>query len=123
MVWKFPDRIVPSVLSEGEAFFQYWKQQNETESSYPYAALEEYFQRVKATDAFTGHPESWKNALGKYYILLGIPDSVEKKVIGEDSLLTWRFVAPPLCKYFIKPNGMKEWEELSSSHKLRLSLN
>jgi GWxTD domain-containing protein len=123
MVWKFPDRIVPAALWEGDAFFQYWKLQNETENSYPYAALEEYFQRVNASDAFTGYPESWKNALGKYYILLGTPDSIEKKIIGEDSVLTWRFHAPPLCKYFIKPEGTNEWEELSSSHTLRLSLN
>lgn len=122
MSWKFPGGIIPTELNNPEDFIQHWILQNEISGAYPYTALEEYFQRVAEANAFIGIKDAWNSAPGKYYILLGPPDSVVKTQYFKDSLLTWRYHAPPMCKYFIKPEGTLDWDELSSYQKIRLSL-
>lgn len=123
MSWKFPNGNIPGELANSDDFVQYWIQQNEVAGAYPYAALEEYFQRVEEVESFIGIQDAWNTPQGKYFILLGEPDSVFKSTSLKDSLITWRYHTPPICKYFIKPEGDSAWDELSPYHTFRLSLN
>lgn len=122
MKWKFADQTLPEALFTSSGFLEYWIQQNEFQGGYPYEAMEQYFQRALASDSLFLQAHAWNSPRGQYFLLLGEPDSITSLLYHNDSILIWRYTAPPLCKYFIKPEGETTWQELSLSHKMRLML-
>lgn len=123
MAWRFPQGQVPEALAQPAAFLNYWILQNENTGVYPYASLEDYFKRWDALPGFLGTAKPGRSVKSKYFLLLGEPDSMSLTISGTDSLSVWFYNSPPMQKYFIKPEGEKEWEEMNTLHKLRLSLN
>ena len=67
-------------------FLAYWKKISPTPESNDNAIFNEYFRRVNyANEHFSRYYEGWRSDMGMVFILLGVPDNIERHPFDIDS--------------------------------------